>query len=90
MFIKSKTKAYIKTKEIETEGIMEYTKDMILQVRYGEKRSTIKNKKEKRTSRLWEGIQKHKVLTATIISMLAFISIDIVLVSNFVRILSLI
>ncbi len=30
---------------------MEYTKDMILQVRYGEINSYLKNKKKKRTSK---------------------------------------
>ena len=67
---------------------MEYTKDMILQVRYGEINRTLKNKKEKRTSKFLEGIQKHKLMTTAVISAIIFISIDMILVSNFVRILS--
>lgn len=68
---------------------MEYTKDVILGVRYGEINRTLKNKKEKRTSKLLEGIQKHKILTAAVVSAIVFISIDMILVSNFVRILTL-
>lgn len=69
---------------------MEYTKDMILQVRYGEVNRTFKNKKEKRTSKFLKGIQKHKLITTAVVSAIVFISIDMVLVSNFVRILSVV
>lgn len=68
---------------------MEYTKDMILQVHYGEINRTLKNKKEKRTSKFLEEIQKHKLITTAVIAAIVFISIDVILVSNFVRILSL-
>lgn len=69
---------------------MEYTKDMILQVRYGEINRTLKNKKEKRTSKFLEGIQKHKLITTVVISAVIFISIDAILITNFVHILSLV
>ncbi len=69
---------------------MEYTKDMILQVRYGEINRTLKAKKAKRTSKLLERIQKHRLITAIVISAIMFISIDMVLVSNFIRILNLV
>ena len=69
---------------------MEYTKDMILQVRYGEINRTLKNKKEKRTSKFLRGIQKHKLITMTVASAAIFISIDMILVANFVRILSIV
>ncbi|MCI9087866.1 MAG: hypothetical protein HFJ32_04880 [Clostridia bacterium] len=69
---------------------MEYTKDMILQVRYGEINRTLKNKKEKRTSKFLEGIQKHKLMTTAVISAIIFISIDVMLITNFMHILSLV
>lgn len=69
---------------------MEYTKDMILQVRYGEINRTLKNKKEKRTSKFLEGIQKHKLITTVVISAVIFISIDAILITNFIHILSLV
>ena len=69
---------------------MEYTKDMILQVRYGEVNRTLKHKKQKRTSRLLETLQKHRMITATVISAILFISIDMVLITNFIHILSLV
>ena len=71
-------------------GIMEYTKDVILGVRYGEINRTIKSKKEKRTSKFLQGIQKHKLITTAVVSAIVFISIDMILVSNFVRILSIV
>ena len=69
---------------------MEYTKDMILQVRYGEVNRTFKSKKEKRTSRFLKGIQKHKLMTTAVISAIVFISIDVMLITNFMHILSLV
>lgn len=69
---------------------MEYTKDMILQVRYGEINRTLKNKKEKRTSKFLEGIQKHKLMITAVISAIIFISIDVMLITNFMHILSLV
>lgn len=69
---------------------MEYTKDMILQVRYGEINRTLKNEREKRTSKFLEGIQKHKLITTAVISAIIFISIDVMLITNFMHILSLV
>lgn len=69
---------------------MEYTKDMILQVRYGEINRAAKNKKMKWTSRFLEGIQNHKIITAAVVSAVGFISIDVMLIITFIHILSLV
>lgn len=66
---------------------MEYTKDMILGVRYNEVNRATKNKG---TSRVLQAIRDHKIITATVLSAVVFISIDVVLITNFFRVLSLV
>lgn len=65
---------------------MEYTKDVIFNVQYD------KNEIRKHgwTSRMLNVIRGHKVITATVFSAFAFIAIDIVLLSNFFKILTII
>ena len=69
---------------------MEYTKDMILQVRYGEAAHNLGSKKKGWTSRALEKVRNHKWITTAILSAIVFISIDMVLVSNFVHILNIV
>lgn len=66
---------------------MEYTKDMILGVRYNEVNRATKNKGK---SRVLQAIRDHKIITATVLSAVVFISIDVVLITNFFRVLSLV
>lgn len=67
---------------------MEYTKDMILGVHYNEVHNVIKTRN--RTSRFFGHIRKHKLLATAILSVIIFISIDAILITNFFRILSMI
>ena len=67
---------------------MEYTKDIIFGVRYDEVSNTLKSVKPKRTSRLFKTIKKHKLIVATVLSAIVFICIDVVLITNFFRILT--
>lgn len=66
---------------------MEYTKDMILGVHYNDVNRVTKNKG---TSRVLQAIRAHKIITATVLSAVVFISIDVVLITNFFRVLSLV
>lgn len=65
---------------------MEYTKDVILGVRYED---GYKLKSGRWTSSLINAIKNHKIITMAVISAVVFISIDVVLVTNFFRVLSL-
>lgn len=65
---------------------MEYTKDMILGVRY---EKGYNERKKGWTSSIANAIKNHKIMTMTVVSAVVFISIDVVLVTNFFRILSL-
>ena len=67
---------------------MEYTKDIILGVDYDEVHNTIVSRKPKRTSRFWQAIKSHKLFTTTVLVAIVLISIDVVLVTNFFRILT--
>lgn len=65
---------------------MEYTKDIIFKVHYGDvpKKST----EGKWTSRFLQGVKRHKLIITTVFSAIVFICIDIVLITNFFRILT--
>ncbi len=69
---------------------MEYTKDMILQVRYGEINQAKNSKMKGWISRALDKIGRHKFITTAILSAVVFIGIDMVLVMNFVHILNMI
>ncbi len=63
---------------------MEYTKDMILNVRYVKA-----NNLEKRwTSKIIQRLKKHKLAVSTIALVSVFISIDAILIMNFFNILA--
>ena len=67
---------------------MEYTKDMIFQVHYGEVRNVIKVDKNRRTSRIWRALARHKIVTASVFSLLVFIGIDLILLAEFFQVLA--
>ncbi len=67
---------------------MEYTKDMIFQVHYDEVNNVLTRGK-KRTSSFVQLIKRHKFITTAVLSAIVFISIDVVLVTNFFRILTI-
>ena len=90
LFIKSKIQAYINKEEIEREGFMEYTKDMILERRYNEVHKVVRAGGTSWKSRALKMVRSHKIATATVISAVIFVSIDMVLITNFIHILSLV
>lgn len=67
---------------------MEYTKDMIFSVSYDEVNNVLTNEK-KRTSIFFEGIRKHKIMVASVLSLIVFIAIDVALITNFLKILAM-
>lgn len=65
---------------------MEYTKDMILGVRY---EKDYDERKKGWTSSFANTIKNHKFITTAVVSAVIFISIDVVLITNFFRILNM-
>ena len=65
---------------------MEYTKDMILGVHYNEVHKVVKTRGTSWKSRILKAIKTHKVATTVVISGMIFISMDVVLITNFIRI----
>lgn len=65
---------------------MEYTKDMILGVRY---EKDYDERKKSWTSSVANTIKNHKFITTAVVSAVIFISIDVVLITNFFRILNM-
>ena len=66
---------------------MEYTKDLILNIRYDESSNTLHFKAPKWTSNLIQKIKKHKLAVTTCAIFLTFVVADIMLVTNFIHIL---
>ena len=60
---------------------MEYTKDLILNIRYDESSNTLRLKAPKWTSKLIQKIKKHKLVVTTLAIFLTFV------VTNFMHIL---
>ncbi len=67
---------------------MEYTKDMILIVHYGEVNCKVNNLKKRWTSKVIQRLKKHKLAVSTIALVSVFISIDVILIMNFFNILA--
>lgn len=63
---------------------MEYTKDLILNVRYDETTNTIKLKKNRWTSRL----KKNKTIISFVFIAISLMVLDVFLLTNFVHLLS--
>ena len=67
---------------------MEYTKDLILNIRYDESSNTLNLGSLKWTSKLIQKIKKHKLAVTTCAIFLTFVVADVMLVTNFMRILT--
>lgn len=67
---------------------MEYTKDLILNIRYDESSNTLRLKAPKWTSKLIKKIKKHKLVVTTLAIFLTFVVMDVMLVTNFMHILT--
>lgn len=69
---------------------MEYTKDMILGKHYKEVHKVVRPKGTSWKSKLLKMMKIHKIATTAVISAIIFVSIDVVLITNFIQILSLV
>ena len=67
---------------------MEYTKDLILNIRYDESSNTLRLKAPKWTSKLIQKIKKHKLAVTACAIFLTFVVMDVMLVTNFIHILT--
>ena len=67
---------------------MEYTKDLILNIRYDESSNTLRLKEPKWTSKLIQKIKKQKLVVTTLAIFLTFVVMDVMLVTNFMHILN--
>ncbi len=68
---------------------MEYTKDLILNVRYSEEPTRFCFKTKNRTSRFWQKLKKHKIITSSIMIGCTLMLIDGILVMNFIQVLEM-
>ena len=66
---------------------MEYAKDEIFQIRYNTKLDRLEMKGKKWTSRLYNKVKRHKLLTTTIIAFFMFATINMVMICSFMKIL---
>ncbi len=69
---------------------MEYTKDLILNIRYDESSNTLHLNASKWTSKLLKKFKKHKMIATISAIFIMFTIIDIVLITNFMQILAII
>lgn len=67
---------------------MEYTKDVIFNVHYKNKIGTIKLGKSRWKKGLLKILKQNKFITSIISSLVILIAIDIILVNNFIRLLT--
>ncbi len=66
---------------------MEYAKDEIFQVRYNTKLNRLEIGEQNWINRLCQKIKRHKLLTTAIITFIMFGTINIVMISSFMKIL---
>lgn len=66
---------------------MEYAKDEIFKIRYNTNLNRLQIGEEKWTSKLFEKIKKHKLLTTAIIAFVMFSTLNIVMIYSFMKIL---
>lgn len=69
---------------------MMYTKDVIIGKHYKEVHKVTRTKGTSWKEKLLKKIRKHKIATTAVASAIIFISIDVVLITNFIHILSLV
>ena len=68
---------------------MEYTKDLILNIRYAEVGVKFKIERKKWTSNFLKKMKKNKTILFSIAGLLIFILIDSLLLINFIRIMEI-
>lgn len=66
---------------------MEYTKDLIARVRYGEVNNKIYVHNKSRVKKLLKKMKKHKIVTTSIVLFLILAMIDGMLVFHFINLL---
>ncbi len=66
---------------------MEYAKDEFFKIRYNTKLNRLQIKKEAWTSRIYEKIKTHKLITTVVLAFLIFSTINIIMIYNFMKIL---
>ncbi len=66
---------------------MECAKDEVFQIRYNTKLNRLEIKSESWTSRLCKKIKRHKLLTTTIVAFVMFATLNMVMISSFMKIL---
>ena len=68
-------------------GNMEYAKDEIFQVRYNTKLNRLEIGEQNWISRLCQKIKRHKLLTTVILAFIMFGTMNVVMISSFLKIL---
>ena len=66
---------------------MEYAKDEIFQIRYNTKLNRLEMGGQNWISKIYQKIKRHKLLTTTIIAFIMFGSINMIMISSFMKIL---
>lgn len=66
---------------------MEYAKDEVFQIRYSTKLNRLEMTKEGWTSRTYQRIKRHKLLTTVVIAFFTFATINFFMICNFMKIL---
>ena len=66
---------------------MEYAKDEIFNITYNESADRLQIKKEKKTSKLWNKIKKHKFISMIFLLFFIFSVINIILINYFMAVL---
>ena len=66
---------------------MEYAKDDFFKIRYNTKLNKLQIKKENWTSRIYQKIKAHKLITTAILAFILFSTINIIMIYNFMKIL---
>ncbi len=69
--------------------IMEYTKDMILNISYGDDTQIVKLKKDKTYKRIFKAINENKFITITLLLTFFLVLLDLIFIVNFINIASM-
>ena len=64
---------------------MEYAKDGVFNIRYNTELNRLEIRKKNRS--IWEKIQKHKIISFTIIALIIFSCLNFFLIYNFMKVL---
>ena len=69
--------------------IMEYTKDILLNISYSDDTQIVKIKKEKLFRRIFNVIYENKLITVILMLTILLVAMDLIFVMNFINILSI-